>query len=222
MRYVWDFSVVFRNFELLLHGLYGTLRITGAALTFALPIALVVATMRLTKTPALKIPAVAFTEVFRSTPALVQLFWAFYALPILIGVRLGAYETAVGVLSLQSASFFAEVFRGGIVSIERGQWEAGRALGMTYSHLMRRVILPQAIKRMIPAFLERAIELVKTTSLVSTIAFADLLYQAIVLSQVTFRPLEIFTVVALMYFVVIFSGSMCVRALEARLARAHA
>jgi polar amino acid transport system permease protein len=110
------------------------------------------------------------------------------------------------------------VFRGGIVSVERGQWEAARALGMAPRQVMRRVVLPQAVKRMIPAFLERAIELMKTTTLVAIVSYADLLFQTNEVAQKTFRPLEVFTVTALIYFTVIFAASQLVHGLERRLA----
>jgi polar amino acid transport system permease protein len=157
-------------------------------------------------------------DFLRTTPPLVQLFWIFFALPILIGVRIDPYEAAVLTFSIQSSAFFAEVFRGGIISIEQGQWEAGRAIGMTHAQLMRRVILPQAVKRMIPAFLERVIELFKTTALVAAISYADLLYQANEISQSTYRTVEVYTVAAFMYLAVSLAASLCVRRLEHRLA----
>jgi polar amino acid transport system permease protein len=219
MAYQWDFSVVWRNSHLLLWGLVGTLKVTAAALALGLPLGLTVALLRLSRARAVSLPAGVFVEFFRSTPPLVQLFWCFFALPILIGVRIDSFQAAVMTLSLQSSAFFAEVFRGGIVSVERGQWEAARALGMTYSQLMRRVVLPQAVKRMIPAFLERAIELMKTTTLVATVAYADLLFEASDIAQKTFRPLEVFTAAAAIYFIVIFAASRAVQVSERRLAR---
>ena len=110
-------------------------------------------------------------EFFRTTPPLVQLFWFFFALPILINVEMTPFVAAAITFSIQSSAFFAEVFRGGIVSIERGQWEAARAIGMNERQLMRRVVLPQSVRRMFPAFMERSIELMKTTTLVATICF---------------------------------------------------
>ena len=219
MTYQWDFAVIWRNSHLLLAGLVNTLTVTGAALALGIPLGLVVALLRLTRSRALAVPAGVFVEFFRSTPPLVQLFWCFFALPLIAGVTIDPFEAAVLTLTVQSSAFFAEVFRGGIVSIERGQWEAGRALGMTYHQLLRRIILPQAIKRMIPAFLERAIELMKTTTLVATVAYADLLFQASDIAQKTFRPLEVFTAVAALYFSVIFCASRAVQGLERRLAR---
>ena len=219
MEYQWDFTVVWRNSHLLLWGLLGTLKVTGAALVLGLPLGLGVALMRLSRARVVSLPASVFVEFFRSTPPLVQLFWCFFALPILIGVRIDSFQAAVMTLSIQSSAFFAEVFRGGIVSVERGQWEAARAIGMTYRQLLRRVVLPQAVKRMIPAFLERAIELMKTTTLVATVAYADLLFEASDIAQKTFRPLEVFTAAAAIYFVVIFAASRLVQVSERRLAR---
>jgi polar amino acid transport system permease protein len=220
MPYQWEFGVVWAHFPELLAGLRGTLEITLAALAFGLPLGLVFASLRLAASRALRALATAYIAVFRTTPPLVQLFWIYFALPILVDIRLDSYSAAVIALSLQSGAFFAEVFRGGIESVERGQWEAGRALGMNRARLMQRVVLPIAVKRMMPAFLERVIELMKTTSLVSAIAYADLLYTAMVLSSKTFRPLEIFTTVALVYFAVLFAVSLATRRLEARMARA--
>jgi polar amino acid transport system permease protein len=146
------------------------------------------------------------------------LFWFFFALPILMDIQMTPFLAAAITFSIQSSAFFAEVFRAGIVSIERGQWEAARAIGMERPQAMRRIILPQAVKRMIPAFTERSIELMKTTTLVATVSYADLLYQANELAQKSFRPIEVFTATALIYFVVIFGLSLCVQAVERKLA----
>ena len=213
---MWD------NFPTLLSGLSGSLQITGLALLFGLIIGLLVAPLRMSSRRWLSAPAGIYINVFRNTPPLVQLFWFFYAFPLLFDVSFRPFEAAVLTLSLQSSAFFAEVFRAGIQSIERGQWEASKALGMGYFTMMRRIILPQAVKRMVLAFFERAIELFKTTTLVSTIAFADLLYQATVVTSQTFRPLEVYTVVAAMYILIITAASLGVRRYEMRLARADA
>jgi polar amino acid transport system permease protein len=216
--YRWDFSPVLANLDLLALGLANTLKVTGTALAFGIPLGLALALLRLSPARGLAWPARFVIEFFRTTPPLVQLFWFFFALPILIDVRMTPFAAAALTFSIQSAAFFAEVFRGGIVSVERGQWEAARAIGMSEAQAMRRVVLPQAVKRMIPAFMERAIELMKTTTLVATISYADLLFQANDLAQKTFRPLEIFTVAALLYFVVIYAASLGAQALERRLA----
>lgn len=216
--YQWDFAPVLANSGFLAEGLLNTLKVTGTALGFGLPLGLGLALLRLSKHSFLSLPAGFVIEFFRTTPPLVQLFWFFFALPILINVEMTPFVAATLTFSIQSAAFFAEVFRGGIVSIDRGQWEAARAIGMTHGQAMRRIILPQAVKRMIPAFTERSIELMKTTTLVATVSYADLLFQANELAQKTFRPLEVFTVTALIYFSFISVVSLLVHRLERRLA----
>lgn len=215
--YQWDFTPILANSGMLAAGLLNTLKLTGTALAFGIPLGLGLALLRLSRLRSLSFPAGLLIEFFRTTPPLVQLFWFFFALPILIQVEMTPFIAASLTFSIQSAAFFAEVFRAGIVSIDRGQSEAARALGMSGAQAMRRVILPQAVKRMIPAFMERSIELMKTTTLVATISYADLLFAANEISQKTFRPLETFTLAALIYFVVIFAFSLVARQFERRL-----
>lgn len=206
---------------MLLDGLLGTLGLSALALATALPAGLALAAWRLFG-GRLAFIAVAIIEFLRTTPALVQLFWIFYALPILIGVRLEAFHAAFIALSLYTAAFMAEIFRAGIESVERGQWDAAKALGMNWLAQMRRVVVPQAVQRMLPPLVNQAIELTKTTSLVATIAYADLLYNALVLASQTFRPLEIFTGVALVYFVILTALSLAAGRLERRFAAGRA
>jgi polar amino acid transport system permease protein len=216
--YGWNFAPVLANADLLALGLLHTAKVTATALAWGVPLGLALALMRLSPRRWLRWPAGAVIEVFRTTPPLVQLFWFFFALPILIDVTMTPFVAAALTFSIQSAAFFAEVFRGGIVSVERGQWEAARAIGMSPRQTMRRVVLPQAVKRMIPAFMERAIELMKTTTLVATVSYADLLFQANEVAQKTFRPLEVFTTAAGIYFIVIFAFSLLAHRVERRLA----
>ena len=219
MGYEWDFAIVFRDFDLLILGLVNTLKVTGLALLFGVPLGLFLALLRLFGSWPIKVPVGFLIEFLRSTPPIAQLFWFFFAMPILIGVEIDPFGASVLTFSLQSSAFFAEVFRGGIISIDRGQWEAAKAIGMDRNSSIKRIILPQAVKRMIPAFLERAIELMKTTTLVSTISYADLLYQANRIAQSTYRSLEVFSIAAGLYFVVIFACSIGVRNIERYLAR---
>ena len=214
----WNFLAVFTDFNLLLVGLLNTLKVTGMALLFGVPLGLTLALFRLSTFRPLSAIAAFIVEFFRATPPLVQLFWFFFALPILIDVQMTPYIASIVTFSIQSSAFFAEIFRAGIQSIDKGQWEGASAIGMTYRQTLSRVVLPQAVKRMIPAFMERSIELLKTTTLVSTVAYADLMFQANDLAQKTFRPLEVYTVVAVMYFVLIFVFSQISIWVERRLA----
>ena len=218
MSYQWDFTPVAANAPLLAEGLANTLKVTAVALCFGLALGLALALMRLSPRRWFALPAGLVIEVFRTTPPLVQLFWFFFALPLIVGIEMTPFLAAAVTFSIQSSAFFAEVFRGGIVSIDRGQWDGALAIGMSRRQALHRIVMPQAVKRMIPAFLERSIELMKTTTLVATIAYADLLYEANDIAQKTFRPLETFTVAALIYFVVIFGFSLLARLWEKRLA----
>ncbi len=222
MGYEWDFAVVLRDSDLLLLGLVNTLKVTILALVFGVPLGLGAALLRLSSNRLVRGLVGFLIEFFRSTPPIVQLFWFFFALPLLTGIEISPFGASVLTFSIQSSAFFAEVFRGGIVSIERGQWDAAKAIGMTRNQTLARIILPQAVTRMIPAFLERVIELMKTTTLVATVSYADLLYQANNIAQSTFRPLEVYTVAAVMYFAVLFPTSLGVRRLERHLARSGA
>jgi polar amino acid transport system permease protein len=221
MRYEWDFSPVWRNAGPLLEGLGNTLWLSGWSILLGLALGLALALLRLSRSRIASVAALVVIEFYRNTPPLVHFFWYFFGLPILIGVSLSPFAAALLALSVQSGTFFAEIFRGGIVSIERGQWEAGRALGMGGARLMRRIILPQAVRRMIPPLMERSFELVKTTALAATLAYGELLYRAMVIASQSFRPLEIYTAVAVMFFTVLFLASLGMRQVEARLRRGH-
>jgi polar amino acid transport system permease protein len=219
MKYQWDFPAVWNHLDMLLVGLVGTVKIALVSIVLGVLVGFVVALMRLSHRGALHVPATAFVEFYRNTPPIVHFFWFFYALPIVIGLSLDPFAAAVLALSTQSGAFYAEVFRGGIVSIERGQWEGAKALGMNYRAMLRRVILPQALRRMVAPFVDRSFELTKTTALASSLAYAELLYQAMQVNSITFRPMEVYTTIAVMYFVVLFVASTLMRLVEHGLTR---
>ncbi|QCK86336.1 amino acid ABC transporter permease [Phreatobacter aquaticus] len=217
--YRWDFTPIWAHGDLLLAGLGNTLVLTGVALAGGLPVGLALALARLSGNRLMAAPAGLVIEVFRTTPPLVQLFWFYFGLPIILKVEMTPYLAAALTFTIQSGAFFAEIFRAGIVSVDKGQSEAARAIGMSKAQAMRRIILPQAVKRMFPAMMERSIELMKTTTLVATVSYADLLYQANELAQKTFRPLEVFTAAALLYFVTITLVSALGALVERRMAQ---
>ena len=219
MAYQWSFGFLLRYVRLFEIGIAVTLAFTIGTIVIGLLIGLLIGLGRLSKSRLLNIPLVAFIEAFRCTPLLVQIVWFYYALPVLLHIQLPATVAALAVLSLYTGAFYAEIFRGGIVSIEAGQWDAARALGLGRWPMMRRVILPQAVRRMVPPFVNQSITQLKNTSLVSTIAVPDLLYQGTLITADTYRPLEVYTVVALIYFALLFPSTMLAQAYERRLAR---
>src|SRR5690606_5321423 len=155
---------------------------------------------------------------FRGTSALVQLFWMFFVLP-LFGVRLDPIPVAILALGLNVGAYGAEVVRGAVLSVARGQWEATIALNMTRTEALRRVILPQAFVAMIPPWGNLFIELLKSTSLVSLITLSDLAFKAQQLNQNTLRTAEIFGLVMLIYLGISVLVTLGMRALERRAAR---
>jgi len=218
MDYTWDFKVVADNFPVLLRGVGLTVELWAVALVLGVSLGFLISLGPTSGRRWLQLPAIGYVEVFRNTPVLVQLIWFYYAFPILIGFQLSPVAAAILGLTLNTSAYCAEIFRAGIESIARGQWEAAKALGMTRAMSLRRVILPQVGKRMLPAFTNRAIELAKVTSLASVLAVHEIMYQGRLLSSTYYRPLEILTVVALVYFVVIWPGSWLSARLERRLA----
>ena len=221
MAYRWDFAPVLRYAPLLVRGAEITLLYTFGSVTLGLIIGLLIGLGRLTRSALVNAPLIALTEIFRCTPLLVQIVWFYYALPVLLHIQIPADVAAMTVLSLYTGVFYAEIFRGGIVSIERGQWDAARALGLSRWQVMRLVILPQAVRRMIPPFVNQSVTQLKNTSLVSVIAVPDLLYQGTSIAETTYRPLELYTVVAVVYFALLFPSTMAAQWYERRLSRSH-
>jgi len=219
MGYEWSFGFLWRYERLFITGVEITLAYTFGTILLGLLLGLLMGMARLSKSRLVNVPIVALTEVFRCTPLLVQIVWFYYALPVLMGIQIPATVAAVAVLSLYTAAFYAEIFRGGIVSIEHGQWDAARALGLAWWPMMRRVVLPQAVRRMVPPFMNQSIIQLKNTSLVSTIAVPDLLYQGQLITADTYRPLETYTMVAVIYFVLLFPMTLLAQEYERRLAK---
>ena len=218
--YAWDFSFLWAYRWLILTGLGVTVAYTIGTILLGLVVGLVTGLLRLSRNPVITAPLVAYVEIFRCTPLLVQIVWFYYALPVVLGIDIPAYAAATLVLSLYTGAFYAEIIRGGVNSIERGQWDAARAIGMRRGQVMRHVILPQAGKRMIPPFMNQSIIQLKNTSLVSTIAVADLLYEGTIITAATYRPLEVYTMIAVIYFIVLFPLTLAAQQVERRLARA--
>lgn len=219
MGHNWDFASVLANTDALLAGAAGTLRIFAICLVTGLALGLVIGLGRYARAWWLHLPATAFVEFFRNTPVLVQILWFYFALPILMPFEISPLAAASLGISLNSAAFSAEIYRGGIQSIERGQWDGARAIGMSWPQAMRRIILPQAIKRMLPALTSRAIEIFKMSTLASAVAYVELLQQAKLIASLNFNPIEAYTAVAVIFFVFLWPLVQFTYGLERRLRR---
>lgn len=219
--YRWDFAPVLQDWRILAWGLVGTLQLAVGSLAAGLALGLIVGAGRYSRRRLIHWPATAYVEIFRNTPVLVQIMWFFFAFPIVAPFAVSAYTAAALALALNTSAFTAEIFRAGIQSIFPGQWDAARALGMTYPQQLRRIILPQAVKRMLPAFTNRGLELLKMTSLASAIAFPELLYGARTIATAHFNPIEAYTTVALVYFAIAWPLTQLVYAVERTLQRSE-
>lgn len=215
--YHWDFDVVAQSWDLFALGLWYTVAYTAGSIALGVVIGLGTCFARLSGSRVLSVLARSYQEVFRCTPLLVQILWFYYALPLIIGVSIDNTLAAMLTLSLYVGAFYAEIFRGGILSIERGQHEAASALGMSSGQAMRRIILPQAAKRMLPAFINQSVIQFKNTSLISVISVGELAYMAAVVNGQTYRPLEAYTIVAVLYFALLFPMTQMADRLERRL-----
>ncbi|MBR0856393.1 amino acid ABC transporter permease [Bradyrhizobium liaoningense] len=221
MTYHFDFDLVLRSLPVLFRGLLVTIQLWVPSIACGLAVGLLLALCRLSKSAVLRVPSLFYIEIFRDTPVLIQLIWFFYAFPIVIGVQLSPFVAALLGLGLNTSAYSAEIFRGGIESIARGQWEGAKALGMRPAAVLRRIILPQVFKRLLPAFTNRAIEVAKMSSLASVLSVHELMYQGRLLNSTYYRPLEILTTVAFIYFALIYPGSYLSARLERRLAGAE-
>ena len=204
----------------LLSGLEVTALLTLGGACVAVILALIAGLARASRMAALRWLAASYVEVFRGTSALVQLFWFYFVLPLL-GVSLDATTVGVLVLGLNTGAYGAEVVRGAINAVAKGQWEAATALNLSRWQAMRRIILPQAFPAMLPPAGNLLIELLKNTALVSLITITDLTFSAQILRAETLRTTEIFSLVLIMYFAAAMVIALLVRLLERWLARAQ-
>jgi His/Glu/Gln/Arg/opine family amino acid ABC transporter permease subunit len=198
MTLQWD--VVWQNLPRLLDGALMTVWLTVVTMALAIPGGLLLAFMRLSGLRAISAPATAFVEFFRATPLILQIYWVYYVLPAYFDVQLSQLGTAILGLACNISSFNSETFRAGIVSIRQGQWNAGRAIGMTDRQIMRHIVLPQAVMRVLPALATTWVSLFKDTSLVSIISVADLSYVSLKIRSETYRILEVLTAMAAIYW----------------------
>ncbi len=208
MEYAWHFDVVRENLSFLLRGLGTTLALTVLCMLTGLVLGLFLTLMRLSPWRAVNVLAYAFTELFRTTPLLVQIIWVFYVLPMLTGIKFTPFYSGLIALGLNVAAFMSEIYRAGILSVSRAQSDASLALGMTKFQAMRRIILPQAVIRMVPPIATTWVSLFKDTSILSAIGVTELMFKARYVTMQTYRPLEIFTATALIYFLLTYPQSI--------------
>ncbi len=211
-----DWTVVWEARWLLLEGAGVTIALAVTTMALAIPLGLVAALLRDSASRPVRAVTTAYVEIFRSTPLLLQIYWAFYVMPVAFGIVLSPIETALIGLVLNVGAYNAETFRAGIRSIRLGQRQAALALGMTRAQAFRVVVLPQALRRVLPALATTWVSLFKDTSLVSIIAVADLSYVALQLRAQTFRVFEFVTAMAALYWLMGYPQALLVDWLNRR------
>ncbi len=213
-----DWSVVWQNRDALAAGTATTILLTVATMAIAVPCGIAVAALRLYAWAPVRAAATAYVELFRNLPLILVVFWAFYVLPILTGLSLSPLATGLAALALNVTAYNAETFRAGINSIRRGQVEAAMALGMSRMQALRRVVFPQALRRILPVLASTWVSLFKDTSLVSVIAVTELAYVAMQVRAHTFRVLEMLTAMAAIYWLLGYPQAKLVDWLQRRFA----
>lgn len=211
-----DFDLVVKSFPLLLVGAGVTVQITAVSVSVGMLIGMLVGIARLSKTWIIKVLAAIYVDFIRGTPLLVQIFLIYFALPIVLGTRIDPFIAAITACSINSGAYVAEIFRGGIQSIDIGQMEAGRSLGLTWGQTMQHIILPQAFKRIIPPLGNEFIAMMKDSSLVSVIGFEELTRRGQLIIARTYGSFEIWLSVAFIYLIMTFTISRLVDYLERR------
>lgn len=199
---------------LLLAGAGITLEITALSVAFGMLIGIIIALIRLSRLKPLRWLGNVYVDFIRGTPLLVQIFLVYFALPGLIGHRVDAFFAAIAACSINSGAYVAEIFRGGIQSIDIGQMEAGRSLGMSWWQTMRYIILPQAFKRIIPPLGNEFIAMLKDSSLVSVIGFEELTRRGQLIIARTYASFEIWMAVAIIYLILTFTVARLTGLLE--------
>jgi polar amino acid transport system permease protein len=195
-----DWSVVGAHRDALAAATGTTVLLTVATMAIAVPCGILVASLRLYAWAPLRAIATGYVELFRNLPLILVVYWAFYVLPISTGLSLSPFATGLAALALNVTAYNAETFRAGIGSIRRGQLEAAMALGMSRAQALRRIVLPQAVRRILPVLASTWVSLFKDTSLVSVIAVTELAYVAMQIRAQTFRVLEMLTAMAAIYW----------------------
>ena len=224
-----DWAVIVGNWKfLLLQGLLGfgafgggTLRLAIPAIVLGFVLGVIIGMCRLARRPWIHYPALVYVEFFRGVPLVMVIFWFWFLIPQITGQRLPEYTVALSAFVVFEAAYLGEIVRAGIQSVPRGQVDAAVSSGLSYLQMMRHVILPQAIRNMIPSLVTQFIVLFKDTSLASIIGMMDLTKAAQIVSQREIRPFELYFFIAVVYWICTYSMSRFSRRLELRLAVPH-
>lgn len=214
------FDAILPSLPFILEGVLVTLKFTFTSLLCGLPLGILLALAKISSKKPLNIFATFYTSIFRGTPLLVQLGIVFFATPQLTGYPITAFEAGVLTFSLNSAAYSSEIIRAGIQSIDKGQWEAAQVLGLSYTQTLTTIILPQAVRNILPSLVNEMVDLLKESALVSTIGETDLLRRAQIVAGEKYLYFEPFLVAALGYYLMVMAVSSGANILERKLKHA--
>lgn len=217
--YVWNWNIVWHYKGAFAAGMATTVGLTLAVILLGTLLGAAVACAKASRIALVSWAATAYVHALRALPVLVVLVWIYYVLPLATGVRLGAFSVATIALSLHLGAFVAEALRSGVEAVPRAQFESGLALGMPPARIMASIVLPQAIRSVIPNLLGLYISEMKNTSMASIIAVDELMHRSNVLISASYRPLEIYTTMAVAYLAMILPLILLARAMERRFSR---
>ncbi|CAM5787527.1 MULTISPECIES: amino acid ABC transporter permease [Brevibacillus] len=214
-----DFAQIVPYIPFIVNGIKVTLQVTLLSVVFGFIWGSLLALIKISNIRLLKGFAVAYTSVFRGTPLILQLTFVYFATPQITGYNISAFEAAVLTFTLNSGAYISETIRGGIMAVDKGQWEAAKALGVPYRKMMTDIILPQAVKNILPALVNETIALLKESALVSTIGLADIMQNANIVKGTIFRYFEPYLLAGLLYYVMVMLLTWVARVLERRMRR---
>lgn len=214
-----DFNIIPKYFPMLLEGIKMTILLTLASVFIGVVLGLIAALMKMSRAAVLRVVASAYIEVIRGTPLLVQIFLVYFGLPEIIGFNIPEFPASVIALALNSGAYVAEIIRAGIQAVDRGQTEAAYSLGMNHVMTMRYIIIPQAVKNILPALVNEFITLIKESSIVSVIGLVELTRTGDIVRSITYKPFEPLITVAVIYFTLTFTLSKIMGRVEGRLKR---
>ncbi|TDT62872.1 amino acid ABC transporter permease [Fonticella tunisiensis] len=213
-----DFIELFReSFPSLLSGLTVTLKITALALVIATLLGLLFGLMSISNNKLLMFIARIYVDLIRGTPLIVQAFFIYFGLPTALDFKINAFSAGVAAVGINAGAYMVEIFRAGIMAVDKGQMEAARSLGLSYRKSMAKIILPQAVRKMIPAFINQFIISLKDTSILSVIGIRELTQSGEIIIASNYRAFETWGMIGIMYFVIIMLLSYTARSLERRL-----
>jgi polar amino acid transport system permease protein len=217
MTYHFSFAFLLEYWSTLLRGLATTLQLTGLCLVLGVLLGFALSLMRTSQNRMVYAASSLYVELFRGTPVLIQVFWIFFCLPLVLHVEVGNFASAIIALTLYMGAISSETFRASMKAIPREQYDACIALGLAPIARVTRVILPQTVLRAVPTLLSNTVTLLKESALVSAVGMSDLLYVGQNIATRTFHPVEILTTVAFIYFAIAFPLTRAVTFAEQRM-----